>query len=186
MRVFILSLLILPMLAGAAELRSVSVDRVDGHYLMRSEVWFAVGVEQLYAVMLDYDLGTQFSSVIVDSRNIAPDEQGRPRFFTRHKTCILFFCMNFERYGHVEFERHVTISATADPETSDFHVSREVWQFSQEGEGTVLIYDVDLKPKFWVPPVIGPFVLKHKLVHDGSRAIHRIEAIAQAWPGLGD
>jgi len=186
MRVFILSLLILPAIAGAAELRNVSVDRIDGHYLMHSEVWFAVEVEQLYGVLLDYDLWTQFSSVIVDSRNVAPDEYGRPQFFTRHKTCILFFCMSFERYGHVDAEPNVIIRATADPENSDFHVSKEVWQIRQEGEGTFLIYDVNLKPKFWIPPVIGPFILKRKLKYEGIRAISRIEAVAQAWPDLGD
>jgi len=186
MRALLLSLLMAPAFAGAAELRSVSVDVVGGHYLMHSETWFEAGVEQLYAVLLDYDLGTQFSSVIVESRNISPDELGRPQFFTRHKTCILFFCMNFERYGYVVTEPHVTISAVAYPETSDFHVSREVWQFRQEGEGTFLTYNVELKPKFWVPPVIGPFILKRKLKSDGIRAIDRIEAIAQAWPGPGD
>ena len=186
MRGFFLCLLVAPALAGAAELRSVSVDVVDGHYLMHSEVWFAARVEQLYAVMLDYDLGTRFSSVIAESKNVQPDEQGRPRFFTRHKACLLFFCMNFERYGHVEAEANIAIRATADPETSDFHTSREVWKFSQEGDGTFLIYDVDLQPKFWIPPLIGPFILKHKLVNDGSRAISRIEAIAQAWPHLDD
>jgi hypothetical protein len=186
MRFFVLSLLLAPVFAISAELRSVSVDKIDGHYVMHSEVWFDVAVEQLYGVLLDYDLGTQFSSVIVESKDLDPDEQGRPQFYTRHQACLLLFCMNFERYGHVNVEPNVTIIAVADPETSDFHVSREVWQFSQEGEGTFLVYDVDLKPKFWIPPVIGPFILKRKLISGGTRASNRIEAIARVWPNVGE
>lgn len=186
MRVVFLLWLFAPVFAGAGELRAVSVDKVDGHYLMHSESWFDVEVEQLYGVLLDYDLGAQFSSVIAESRNLEPDEQGRPRYFTRHQTCVLFFCMNFERYGHVDAEENVRISSTADPETSDFHVSKEVWQFSEDVDGTLLIYDVDMKPKFWIPPVIGPFVLKRKLISGGSRAVERIEAIAKTWPTTSD
>lgn len=175
-----------PLRGGAAELRDVNVDLIDGHYLMHSEVRFDTSVEQLYNVLLDYDLGTRFSSVITESQNVEPDEQGRPQFFTRHKACLLFFCMNFERYGYVDAVPFETISATANPEISDFHVSREDWQFIQDGEGTILIYDVDLKPKFWVPPVIGPFILKRKLKKDGGRAIGRIEALAKAWPDIDE
>jgi hypothetical protein len=50
----------------------------------------------------------------------------------------------------------------------------------------MLIYDVDLKPKFWIPPVIGPYILKRKLKYGSGNAINRIEAIAQAWPDVGE
>ncbi len=182
----LLAMLLAPAFAGAAELKSVTVDRVDGHYVMRSEVWFATDVEQLYEVLLDYDLSTRFSSVVVEARNVAPDEQGRPQFYSRMKACLLFFCMDFERTGYVETEANEFITATVDPEVSDFHYSKEAWHFTQDGDGTMLVYDVDIKPKFWVPPIIGPYYLKKKLKSSSSNAINRIEAIAQAWPDVGE
>jgi hypothetical protein len=99
---------------------------------------------------------------------------------------LMFFCMNFERNGYIESELNIYIRATGYPETSDFYVSEEHWQFSQDGEGTMLIYDVNLKPKFWIPPVIGPYFLKKKLKNSSGNAINRIEAIAQAWPDVGE
>ena len=186
MRVLFLPLLLVPALAGAAELKSVTVDRIDGHYVMQSEVWFDAEIEQLYGVLMDYDLSTRFSSVIVEARNIEPDEQGRPRFYSRYEACVLFFCMTFERYGHVEAELNLVIIATADPETSDFHMSKEIWHFRSEDGGTLLSYDVDMKPKFWIPPLIGPYYIKKKLKSSSGNAIDRIEAIAQAWPDVGE
>jgi hypothetical protein len=184
---FLLSVLLLvPALAGAAELKSVTVESVDGHYIMHSEVWFATDVEQLYEVLLDYDLSPRFSSVVVEARNVAPDEQGRPQFYSRMKTCLLFFCMDFERTGYIEMEANKFITATVDPEVSDFHYSKEAWYFAEEGDGTMLIYDVDIKPKFWVPPIIGPYFLKRKLKSGSANAIDRIEAIAQSWPDVGE
>jgi len=37
-----------------------------------------------------------------------------------------------------------------------------------------------MKPKFWIPPGIGPYLIKRKLRNSGSDAIDRIELIAQA------
>jgi len=176
-----LCLLLVSFSAGAAEMRSIEVDFVDDRYVMHSEVWFAVGIESLYAVFLDWDVSTQFSSAIIESREIEPDASGRRRFYTRNRGCVLFFCMSFERSGYIEHEPFKFIRATANPEISDFHLSEETWKFRTEGLGTIVIYDLEFEPKFWVPPVIGPYLIKRKLRRDGGGAIDRIEAIAQEW-----
>lgn len=165
--------------AGAAEMRSVEVDRLEDRYVMRSEVRFAASVEAVYSVFADYDLSTQFSGAIVESRNVAPNEDGQPGFYVRNRGCVLFFCKSFERYGTVELEPYKIIRASIDPERSDFHLSNESWRFERDGTGTVVTYNLEFEPKFWVPPVIGPYVIKRKLRDDGGTAVDRIEAIAQ-------
>ena len=165
--------------AGAAEMRSVEVDRIDGRYVMRSEVHFAASVEAVYAVFADYDLSTRFSGAIVESRNIDAEAGGQPGFYVRNRGCVLFFCKSFERYGYIELEPYKVIRARIDPERSDFHLSNESWHFEAEGDGTVVTYDLEFEPKFWVPPVIGPYVIKRKLQSKGGDAVERIESIAQ-------
>jgi hypothetical protein len=165
--------------AGAAEIISIEVDHDAGTYTMKSEVWFDAEVEQVYSVFRHWDNSTKFSSAIVESRDIAPDEQGRPRFYVRNRGCVLFFCTSFERNGFVEAELNTAVFATIDPETSDFHRSDESWQFSARDGGTVVIYNLEMTPKFWVPPGIGPYLLKRKLRNSSGDAIERIELIAQ-------
>lgn len=172
--------------AGAAELREVMVDRVDGRYIMRSEVWFDASVEQMFETMLDWDLSTEFSSVIVESRNLDPDEDGRRQYYSRNEACVMFYCMSFERYGVVEHERYSFIRSSIYPEKSDFHFSNEEWRFREEDSGTVVEYDLEFKPKFFVPPVIGPYMIKRKLKSGSGDAIDRIEAIARKQPINGD
>ena len=172
-------LFLVPAAAQAAELRSVSVDYDDGHYTMASVVWFDATVEQVYDVFRSWDLSTQFSSTIVEARDIAPDETGKPGFYIRHEGCVLFFCRSFERRGHVELEPGTVLRAYADPQTSDFHLSNETWTFAAEDGGTVVNYELLMKPKFWVPPGIGPFLIKRKLRKGGGDAVDRIESIAQ-------
>lgn len=186
MRFVILSLLLAPVFAVAADLRNVTVDRVDGHYLMHSETWFDVPVEQMFGVMLDYDLSTQFSSVIEEARNVEPDDQGRPQFYSLYKACILFFCVSFERNGYVVSDPNKMIMAISNPETSDFDYSKEIWLFESVDGGTILTYDVDMKPSFWIPPVIGPYYIKKKLKNSSADAIDRIEEIGKKWPDVGE
>ena len=180
-RVCICLLLLCGTLA-AAELRNVDVERVEGRYKLTSEVWFNTDIDSIYAVFLDYDLASRFSSFIVEARNLDPGADGQRRFYIRNKGCVWFFCHAFERSGHVEHERRLFIRSTADPDSSDFRFSQEEWRFKTDGKGTLVSYDFEFEPKFWIPPLIGPYVLQRKLKRDSAGAIHRIEAIAQEQP----
>ncbi|MDH4126556.1 MAG: hypothetical protein OEV69_13085, partial [Gammaproteobacteria bacterium] len=124
--------------AGAAELRSVNVNHADGRYRLTSQVWFDTDLDSIFAVFLDYDLASRFTSFIVEARNLEPDDSGQRRFYIRNKGCVWFFCSSFERSGHVEHEARQFIRSTADPTISDFEFSREEWRFEVEGEGTLV------------------------------------------------
>ena len=173
------SLCVLSSAAAAAEMRSVDVEYENSRYTMQSEAWFDAPLEQIYAVFSDWDLSTEFSSVVVESRDLPPDEHGRPQYFVRNRGCLLFFCLSFERRGHVERQPLSVLRAVANPETSDFLISDETWTFSAEDEGTLVVYQLLMQPKFWVPPGIGPYIIKRKLKRDGGDALDRIEAIAR-------
>ncbi len=166
--------------ADGAEMLSVDVDYKKGVYSMRSEVWFDASVEQVFEVFRHWDYSAEFSSVIIESRDVADDELGRPQFYVKNRACVLFFCRTFERHGYVESEHNVLLQAFTLPEVSDFHQSDERWDFARRKGGTVVAYHLEMKPKFWIPPGIGPYFIKRKLKNDGGRAIDRIEVIAQA------
>ena len=69
--------------------------------------------------------------------------------------------------------------AISIPEESDFKFSRESWQLIEYEDGTLLIYDFEMEPDFWVPPVVGPFVIQRALRDGAERAVDRIEKLAQ-------
>lgn len=165
-------------LAVPAEIRSIEVEREDDRYSLTSTVYFEASPDDLYRVLTDYDLFEQFSSAYVETRNMEQDEQGRPRFYARMQGCVLLFCRSFVREGYLLLTPKTEIVAIGEPGNSDFNYSRERWRLQREGEGTFMIYDFEMEPGFWVPPVIGPFVIKRSLRADGSDAINRIEALA--------
>jgi hypothetical protein len=68
------------------------------------------------------------------------------------------------------------------PEQSDFKYAVSEWLLEPAGEGTNVTYKLELEPDFWVPPVLGPWLLKRTLLKGGTRAINRIERLANTPP----
>ena len=162
-----------------ADLQEIEVEREDNVYNMNSVSWLDVRPELLYSILANHDLFTNFTSAVIESRNVEPDEKGRPRFFSRFEGCVVLFCKSFVRNGHLELTPHEELIAIVDPETSDFKHSRERWTLEPEEGGTRMTYEFEMIPDFWVPPVIGPFYIKRALKRGGEKAVDRIEALAK-------
>ena len=45
--------------------------------------------------------------------------------------------------------------------------------------GTIVTYHLYMRPDFWVPPAVGPYMIKRKLRREAGKALDRIEALAQ-------
>jgi hypothetical protein len=171
--------LLLAHTAGTADLYDVKVEIENKRYYMQTEARFNASAEELYRVLTDYELFRKFTSAIVESNNVEADDQGRPGFFTRMEGCLLFWCQSFVRNGYLLLTPHENVVAITDPETSDFKFSEEHWELKEDGDGTRMIYRFEMEPAFWVPPLVGPYVIKRSLRRGGADAIDRIEALAQ-------
>jgi hypothetical protein len=179
-------LLFLAGAASAAELHSIDVDHGDGEYRLVSVVWFDAGLEETFEVFRTWDYSEQFSSVIVEARDLPADELGRPGFYSRAEGCILFFCKSLVRQGYVEFVENRELRAHVDPAHSDFAFSNETWTFREEDGGTRVRYELHMDPKFWVPPGIGPYLIKRKLKSASGDALDRIERLARNLAETGN
>jgi hypothetical protein len=71
--------------------------------------------------------------------------------------------------GHV-------IEAVILPEFSDFRSGLARWQLTARGAATQLEFSNSFEPDFWVPPVIGPWLIKRKLVWEVTETAMYIEA----------
>ena len=170
---------------SAAEMRSIDVQYEDGRYTVVSVAWFDAGLGPMFDVFSSWDLSEQFSGAVVEARDLAPDDMGRPGFLVINRGCLIFFCKSLKRQGYVESQDNKVIRAFADPAHSDFKISNEGWEFAEGDGGTIVKYTLLMQPDFWVPPAIGPYLIKRKLRSDGGAALNRIEAIAQMHGDTG-
>lgn len=166
---------------SAAELRGVEMEHDAGEYRLVSEAWFDARLDATYYVFSHWDHSSKFSRAIVEAHDLAPGADGRPGFYVKNRGCVLFFCKTLVRQGSLELEPNSVLRAFADPQYSDFEFSNETWTFAEEDGGTRVRYELHMDPKFWVPPAIGPYLIKRKFRKDGLRALERIEEMAQQY-----
>lgn len=169
-------------LGWAATMRSLDVDKKDARYSLVADTFLAASADSIYAVLIDYDRMNRISSVYKEHGYLEPDTDGTPIVYTRMEGCALFYCKSMRRVERLEMEPPYYIRTEVLPEQSDFKYAVSEWLLAPEGDGTHVTYKLDLEPDFWVPPIVGPWYLKRTLMRGGSRAIQRIENIANAPP----
>jgi hypothetical protein len=165
--------------AWAATIESIDVERDHGVYSLDAETVMDASPEAIASVLLDYEHFGRISHVYKEYGFLEPAPDGTPIVFTRMEGCLLFYCKSLTRVERLEEARPGYIRTVTLPDQSDFNRSVSEWFIEETSEGTRLRYTLEMEPKFWVPPVIGPAYLKRTLLRGGGDAIDRIEYLAQ-------
>jgi Polyketide cyclase / dehydrase and lipid transport len=167
--------------AATATLDSIDIGRDEGVYSLRAETHLDAKPESIVNVLLDYERFGRISSVYKEYGYLDPLPDGTPIVYTRMEGCLLkIFCKSMTRVEALEVEAPNHIRTVTLPDRSDFKRSISDWMLEPEGEGTRMTYSLEMEPDFFVPPVVGPIILKRTLKQGGGRAIDRIELLAQA------
>ena len=134
---------------------------------------------QDYATMARYN--PDLRSVRVEL-TAAPD---RVHLFTTVHLCVLVFCKTLHQ------EQIMTATASADggslaakllPRGGDFKGGRGLWivrSCPAARAATCMDVRIELLPAFWVPPVIGPWVLRRKMDEEARRTGAGLELTAR-------
>jgi hypothetical protein len=173
-------------LSGAAIAWSATLDRVDlsetdGRYRLEADSWLAAPPAAISAVLLNFkdDAYKQISEIYKESDALGPDADGTPLVYTLVEGCVMLFCRSMSRVERLEVVTPTYIRSAVVPERSDFRYATAEWTLTPEGEGTRIQYRMALEPDFWLPPMIGPTLLRRVLLKGGVDAVERIEELAQ-------
>lgn len=166
-------------IVDAATLESVVVDYDSGRYVLDADAFLAAPREAIFVILTDYDRFGRISSAYKEFGFMDPTPDGIPVVYTRMEGCVLIFCRSLMRVELLESEAPGFIRTITLPEQSDFEHSVSEWWLEPEAGGTRIAYHLEMEPKFWVPPIIGPWILQRKLKSGGARAVERIERLAR-------
>lgn len=165
---------------------SATLDRVDlteteGRYQLVAESWLDAPPAAISAVLLNFenDAYTEISEIYKESGVLEPDTDGTPLVYTRVQGCVMLFCRSMSRVERLEVVTPTYIRSAVVPERSDFRYSTAEWTLTPDGEGTRVHYRMALEPDFWLPPMVGPTLLRRILLRGGVDAVERIEELAQ-------
>lgn len=177
-----LALVLAALSAGsfAAELREIEVTHEKGVYRLNSVTWLDAPIAGVFDVLTDYDQFERVSSVYDEARYLEREDDAAPRVFTRVKGCVLFFCQTIDRTETLTNHGLNCLRAVTDPAVSDFDQAEARWVLRELDEGTEVTYSIVMEPSFFIPPLVGPYVLKRRLKKGAGGAIDRMERFARA------
>ena len=135
----------------------------------------------VYSAITDYDNLAAINPSIVSSQAFATADPRTHRVRSVIKVCILMFCKQVVQLQRVVQLDSRSIEAVILPEGSDFRAGFARWQFGGDDATTELHFSEELEPDFWVPPVIGPWLIERELVRQVAATARYIEQ--QGTPG---
>jgi hypothetical protein len=172
--------------AIATEVLTVEVE-IDGDiYRMHGESIIKAPAEFIFNVLTDYDNFHRITSGVADSRYLEPREDGVLVGYTRIDSCVWFYCRKFEKVERIWLDAPTEIVTEIIPEESDFKINDTRWTLRSVENGTLVIYDAEMDPDFWVPPVIGPWAFKKKLRSSAEAVGWRIEYLLESGKSLSE
>ena len=163
----------------AGEVESAHVSHEAGRYSLDLTMQINSDPAAVYALVTDYDTLERISPTIIDSQllNAESPDQKRRQLVT--ETCVWFFCFKATMVEDVREQPKHTITTTIVPVLSDYRYGESLWQISAEDSGTRIHFQTTLEPDFWVPPLIGTWLLKRKMRSEAERTILRVEQLTR-------
>lgn len=164
----------------AADVRYIDVSEKDDRYVVSFDAVINAPVDKALRIMLTPALWPKLSSVIVETK-VLEGTQGNPRKVSMTlRDCILFFCKTIYKTEEITIKADGYVESLAIPEQSDFSYAREDWHIFAENGMTRIRYNSEMVPSFFVPPLIGPYILKSRIRSQLLQTINRLEIMSRS------
>jgi len=181
--VCLLLCLLIP-LALAADLVDLHIVEADGVYSINVIMQMQVPAQYVHRVLTDYAHIYRLDPAITDSEILPSVDDGVVRVRTRIEDCISLFCKKIEMVEDVRDLDQGDLKATTVSSLSSFKSGYTEWKILGMGERTRVIYQAQMEPDFFIPPLIGVYFVKQKLQQRLLASMERIECIARHQAGL--
>ena len=163
MKLWLFGLLLLTPVAHANEIKIEVSKEENNTYVFHMQFVAQAAANRVHAIITDYNHLARLNPLIKQSRILPHDVEGVTRVELITEGCMFFFCKKIVRVEEAVEHDDLSIKTTFIPELSDFKSGQTQWTFTSVGERTVVNYHASMIPDFWLPPFVGPYMLKKQL-----------------------
>lgn len=174
----VLGLSLLAGIAAAEEVRDLQVTYEHGRYHVSFDAILNAPVEKTRPLMTDPANWPRLSDIVTDAAVVEPLADGAQKVRVGFSACVWVFCKTVRKIEELRQLDDGDIVTLGLPEHSDFSYARERWRIAGDGDTTRVQYEAELVPSFYVPPFVGPYLLKNKLRVLVEETARNLEALA--------
>lgn len=175
MRAWLVLCLLWPLTSAGGEVLDAGVSRTEHGFSVYVTALIDAPVARVRRVITDYANLVAINPSIIESRVLPAARPGSQRVRTVVRVCILVFCKDVVQEQDVTETADGYVEAVMVPGHCDFRAGLARWKLEAEGAATRLHFTHDFEPDFWVPPVIGPWLIRRKLVEEVEATMRYIE-----------
>jgi hypothetical protein len=171
--------------AYAAQVFGVQVTRDGARFLIQMHLVIDAPAPAVFLALRDYAAMPRYNSDLRAVRVEPTAEPNRVQLFAIIDTCVLFFCKAIHQ------EQVMTATSNASGGILQAELVSRGGDFKGQGRWTVkpcrsdrspscVDVGIELVPVFWMPPVIGPWLIRRKMSEEAQRSAAGLEQLAQA------
>jgi hypothetical protein len=184
-RRFCLLLAFIPsLLAAAGTFPTLEISEQSGNYRIRMAALIHAPAQFVFEVLTDYRHIYRLNPAITQSAILPSPHEGTVRVRTRMEGCILFFCRDIDRVEEVREVGGGHLQTVIIPEYSDFTSGSADWRIHPLGNYSRIVYEAQVTPAFFIPPVIGSYFVKRALGEAVRTSFVRLECVARIRAGM--
>jgi hypothetical protein len=180
---WIVLLVCAPLAAPAARIDSLHLAHDGDRYRVAMSVHLDVPASRAYAAFADPLHLPEINPAVRTVRVVAGGAGASPpQLYTEVHLCVLFLCRTLHQLQRMSYQPSANggrMSADVLPAQSDLRYGHAEWNFQGEGATTRLDFTLDVEPKFWVPPLLGPWAIERTLRSQAERTSAGIERLAR-------
>ena len=171
--------ILLPCATQSDVLVNTEFDYSDGTYTYEYSRQINGSIEKIFIILTDYEKYTKLNSNVQESRVIsAPGQQIRRLLKIRQ--CIFFFCFNLQMVEKV-VQSKFFIESSIIRDESNFLSGLASWELVKiSGNKTLVRLRASQTPAFWIPPFIGPTLIKSVLFKELEGTFTNLETLASS------
>ncbi len=148
--------------ALALDEEDVSIEKVGRAYRIQMAFDVPASIDQIKSVLTDFAHPSRLSPAVT-RREILDQQDGGVRVRTEFRDCVVFFCKTMMLVHDVSVSA-TEVRADVVAEGSDFRNGFLRWSMDSIADGSShVVFDAVMEPDFFVPPLIGSFLVRNAL-----------------------
>jgi hypothetical protein len=172
-------LLLLALSLPAAEVSEVDVHRDGDVYRLYVVARIDASPAAVWKLLTDFNHLERVHRSVHQSIYLGRRAEGVDRVQICMHPCVLFFCVDFTQI--VEFHSIAERQLLADfaRRNSQFHFGHLQWRLARSSNaGTDIVFEAELAPAFWIPPLLGPWILKRTLRRTATDIVMNLDQLS--------